>query len=97
MSGNAAKRSRSSSPAELRRLERIRLLAREQRKASRALERAIRAAHERGISVRKIAKAAGLAPMAVWRTARPGAGQPGNAAEDVTLPKRVAKPKGAGK
>lgn len=82
---------------ELRRLRRIHELAREQRKATRALERAIRAAHERGISVRKIAAAAGWAPMAVWRLARPGAGQPGLDAADVRLPNRVAKRDRGGK
>lgn len=85
------------SPAEARRLARIRELAREDRKTRRALERAIRAAHERGISVRRIAAAAGWAPMAVWRLARPGSGQPGLAAADVRLPNRVAKPKTSGK
>lgn len=88
---------RPDSPAEARRLARIGELARDERKARRALERAIRAAQERGISVRKIAAAAGWAPMAVWRLARPGAGQPGLAAEDVRLPNRVDKPKKAGK
>lgn len=83
--------------AEVRRLARIRELARDARKAERALERAVRAAHERGISVRKIATAAGVPHMAVWRLARPGKGQPGMAAEDVTLPGRSTKPKAGGK
>lgn len=89
--------SKKTPAAELRRLARIRELAQAQRRNTRALERAIRAAQERGISVRKIAAAAGLSTMAVWRLARPGAGQPGNAREDVRLPSPVNKPKRGGK
>lgn len=83
--------------AEVKRLARIAELAREHRKVERALVRAIRAAHERGISVRKIAAAAGVPHMAVWRLARPGKGQPGMAAEDVRLPGGSTKPKAPGK
>lgn len=91
------KRAAKVPAAELRRLERIRELAGASRRAERALERAIRAALERGISVRKVAAAAGIPPMNVWRLARPGAGQPGLDAADVKLPAPVSKPKDAGK
>lgn len=83
--------------AEVKRLARIRELAREHRRTGRALLRAIQAAQDRGIGVRKIAAAAGLSKNTVWRAARPGPGQPGLAAEDVTLPKPVDKPKRSGK
>ena len=86
---------------ELRRLARIRELAAAHRRTGRALLRAIRAAHVRGISTRKIAAAAGISHTNVWRTARPGPGQPRLAAEDVKLPpappKPVDKPKAGGK
>lgn len=83
--------------AEAKRLVRIAELAKAERKAERALERAIRAALGRGVSVRKIAAAAGVSQMTVWRLNRPGAGQAGLAAEDVTLPNRIGKPKESGK
>lgn len=57
--------------AETKRLARIAELARAGRRAERALERAIRAANERGIGVRRIADAAGMSPQTVWRIARP--------------------------
>ncbi len=83
--------------AEVRRLARIRELAGHARRSERALERAIRAAHARGISVRKIAAAAGVAPMNVWRLVRTADGQPYRIAKDTTSSTRVAKPKEAGK
>lgn len=83
--------------AEVKRLDRIRELGREHRRAWRALERAILAALARGISVRKVADAAGLPHMNVWRMTRPGSGQPGLDRGDVNLPGRPAKPKDAGK
>lgn len=83
--------------AEVKRLARIRELGRDHRRAWRALERAILAAASRGISVRKIAAAAGLPPMNVWRMMRPGAGQPGLDREDAKLPNRADKPKEGGK
>jgi DNA invertase Pin-like site-specific DNA recombinase len=86
---------------ELKRLARIRELAAAHSRTGRALVRAIRAAHVRGISTRKIAAAAGISHANVWRTARPGTGQPGLAAEDVQLPpappNRADKPKRGGK
>lgn len=60
--------------AETKRLARVAELAREQRRAERALARAIRAANERGIGVRRIAVATGLSPQTVWRIARPANG-----------------------
>lgn len=83
--------------AEVKRLARIRELARDHRRTGRALLRAMRAAQDRGIGVRKIAAAAGLSKNAVWRTARPDSGQPDKVAEATTSSNRVAKPKGDGK
>lgn len=60
--------------AETKRLARIAQLAREQRRAERALERAIRAAASRGISTRRIAESCGVSHMTVSRLARSGNG-----------------------
>lgn len=82
---------------EARRLERIRELAREHRRAGRALERAIRAAHERGISFAKIGRAAGIPAMSAWRIVRPSNGQASDQTEPVHPAKPATKPKRGGK
>jgi hypothetical protein len=79
--------------AEVKRLARIAELARTARRHERALERAMRAAMDHGISTRKIAAVANVSHVTVWRLARPGKGQPGLAREDVKLPSPVGKPK----
>lgn len=89
------------SASETKRLARLRELASTHRRAERALERAIRAALDRGISVRSIAKAAGLDAMKVWRHTRTGNRRPGLDSADVKLLPRVengpSKPKRSGK
>lgn len=79
--------------AEVKRLARIRELAQANRRSTRALDRAIKAAAERGISIRKIAAAAGMPVMTVWKIARTDGGQPDAATEDA---KPAAKPKRRG-
>lgn len=74
--------------AELRRLDRLSELAAAHRKTGRALGRAIHAALDRGISVRRVGAAVGWPTMNVWRLTRAGADQPGLDRQDVTLPPR---------
>jgi len=57
---------------EEKRLARLRELSRDARRSERTLERAIRAALERGISVRKVAEAVGWDGMRVWRLTKTG-------------------------
>lgn len=77
--------------AEVKRLARIRELARASRRAERALARAIRAANERGIGVRRIAEACGLSPQTVWRIARPANGHEKAATGPQELASRHSK------
>ncbi len=82
--------------AEVRRLARIHELAVQHRRTGRALDRAIRAAHERGISVRKIAAAAGIPQTNVWRKVRPGDGHADAAATDMNTENGLDKRKVSG-
>ena len=82
--------------AEVRRLARIRELAAQHRRTGRALVRAMIAARQRGISVRKIAAAAQMPPMTVQDRTRPRDGQPPAATTDKAATNGLNKRNGAG-
>jgi hypothetical protein len=83
--------------AEAKRLARLIALAREHRKAERALERAILAASARGIGSRKIAAATGWDNMTVHRFIRSRDGQENQTLTRRGQPGRGAKPNPAGR
>lgn len=86
---------RKQTAVEVRRLARLRELARDKRRAERNLQRAIVAASARGIGVRPIAEATGLAGATVWRLVRSHNGH-GPAGQAPNTPaKAAAKPKTA--